>query len=103
MATIRAAALAKANAVRKALGLPRVDHLYKGIPCNANNCPITNTIYDDDITRDDYMIYSRYNFITVTDQKTLHRHDFPTSQGAARFMRRFDDGEIPDLMAPEVD
>jgi hypothetical protein len=69
---IRKAALDKANQVRKRLGKPPVDHLYKGTPNNAFDCPITNTIFADDISRDDYAIQTGYHSISVYDPKSDH-------------------------------
>jgi hypothetical protein len=89
-------ALRFANRVRKMLNLPPVDHLYKGQPNEGAYCPITNTIYDDDLDRNDaYIRTERYNLyfrVGEMDRKTIN---LPPS--VRSFVKAFDDCLIPEL------
>lgn len=40
-------ALAFANEIRKEYGLPAVDHLEKGLPTRASECPLARTVRKD--------------------------------------------------------
>lgn len=50
------AALEVANKARATLGLPPVDHLYPGKPGDPFSCAITETVYDDDLDREKYVV-----------------------------------------------
>lgn len=51
-------ALAFANQIRKNLGKPPVENIYRGERSNGYSCPITNTIYDDDDFIDSYIVWT---------------------------------------------
>lgn len=102
---LRRAALQTANKVRKSLGRPPVEYLYKGKRRDGDNCPITNTIYDDDLDHNQYRIDTDYDEITVEDYAKANDDNtwpessmiFHLSKGAREFVQRFDMGDMPDL------
>jgi hypothetical protein len=99
---VRQAALDTANQIRARLELPPVDHLYKGRIANASSCPITNTIYDDDLSRDYAVVETIPGSIGVWKKVSftpLIRHD--ADEATRQFIFRFDQGNYPDLTAKE--
>ncbi len=88
---IRKAALDKANQVRKALGLAPVDHLYKGAPNQWASCPITNTIYDDDLDRNKVSVNTGVEAITVIDVNTGKEKVFKQNRLSREFVNLFDE------------
>lgn len=92
------AALQSANRIRKAaFGLPPVDHLYKGEKMEEANCPITNTILDDDLERGDQTIDTVGKAVEISkDMDDLV--SYPLSATAYQFVQKFDDGEFPHLI-----
>jgi hypothetical protein len=104
---IRGAALTAANAARAELGFPPVDHLYKGVRKDELACPITNTVYDDDIDRNKYwietsdsiVIYSRVRKGDEWDIELPLLAKVSLSSDANEFVTMFDNGEFPELIA----
>jgi hypothetical protein len=101
IANSKKAALDVANLMRVRIGKPPVDHLYPGVPGNAASCPITNTIYDDDIDRNDWNVITGGFGVTAVQMKgarseLIRFHD--EWYDAQRFVRYFDAGEFPDLV-----
>jgi hypothetical protein len=106
---LKRAALRKANFVRRLLGLPPVDHLYKGDKGEPRSCPITNTIYDDDLSHGEVFV--------ETDGREIHVEDFRNSAGeykeyivgiaqhsqARQFISQFDNGGFPELIKQPFD
>lgn len=94
------AALDKANETRARLGKPPVDHLYKGKPGHSNHCPITNTIYDDDLDRYRYRVrtwdsnVARGIVVETEDSEFRVKHSIQS----LAFVKHFDDGEYPELV-----
>lgn len=96
---MKAAALRVANRVRKDIGLPPVKHLYKGRRRESGNCPITNTIYDDDLDRRMSRVVTGHRSValdgTINGRWVGRR--FELTPYAARFVHAFDVGDIPEL------
>lgn len=95
------AALAAANDVRRQLGKPPVDHLYKGNRNKADSCPITNTIYDDDLDREAYEVTTREEWIIVRARglhfPALAYYPVPPESRVHQFISSFDHGRYPEL------
>lgn len=98
-------ALAKANAVRKTLGKPPVTKLYAGRPNQGNDCPITNTIFDDDLSRDEYSVFTGYDGIRVWHDENVDDYDTEGyiademhTDGSKEFIKKFDESpsKFPD-------
>lgn len=91
------AALRTANKVRrKAFGLPAVDRLYPGYTRSPGSCPITNTIYDDDIKPKRGKVKTGLTEVTTKDEiRGTETH--PLSVDAQAFVSRFDYGWYPHL------
>lgn len=96
--TAREAALNAANAVRANMGYPPVDHLYKGVPCVGDNCPITNTIYDDDISRDEWHISTDDAVHVQSCADGDNYRLFPLDDDVHLFIGLFDDRLLVDLI-----
>jgi hypothetical protein len=98
--TAKRGALAIANKTREALGLPAVDHLYVGQPGEANACPITNTIIDDDLDLNRYRVETRGRVMVYDTQGGLFSAvvSLPHRGGSMTFVRRFDRKEMPELI-----
>lgn len=94
--------LRAANRVRRFLKLPPVTNLYGGNRGDDASCPITNTIYDDDLDRDRYGVSTGFSVITVHDRKTntIKRYQ----NFGSEFVQWFDDtslrGTHPNLYKP---
>lgn len=96
----RKAALNAANKARKLVGLPPVDHLYPGRVGWSASCPITNTVYDDDLDRDRYGVET-LDSISIRDTDNWGEGFYvKLSDLASRFVTLFDDEKIPDLIKP---
>lgn len=65
------AALEVANRTRKVLGLPPVDHLYPGVPQDAYSCAITETVYDDDLDRSNYIVSTSYSAVKIYENAKI--------------------------------
>lgn len=114
---IRNAALRKANQVRKRMGFGPVDHLYPGKPNLTASCPITNTVYDDDVPRDKFVVLTGTEDVKVFDIADTEFLAYSPelgrlpklgakpvvtvkhSDGSAGFIDAFDGHEIPDLIS----
>ena len=92
----KAAALKVANEVRAMLGYPPVDHLYPGVRCDGANCPITNTIYDDDIDREEYGISTGSRILIDKKDGSFQVCYLPLD--ATFFVSHFDGGVYPELI-----
>lgn len=92
------AALNIANRVRKQLGLPPVDHLYKGKPNDPSSCAITNTVYDDDLDRTNTYVRTMFGSVTATQNGTTASASFSRGSRVADFIRTFDRGGFPELI-----
>jgi hypothetical protein len=95
----RQAALDVANQARAALGLPPVDHLYKGRPSDPYSCAMTQTVYDDDLDRTKYIVTTGIGAVVVKHRiletevvRVLHTPD------SRAFVKRFDRREYPTLI-----
>lgn len=100
MKSLKEGALAAANAARAAIGYPPVDHLYPGYRQMATSCPITNTVYDDDIDRTKYYVATGGFGISISEDVTgwrAKRRQIPISNEAWLFIREFDKGFFPEL------
>ena len=95
------AALGKANEVRVGLGYPPVDHIYKGRRSKSWACPITNTIYDEDIDRSSLDVDTFDDIdsgIEVRDRNTGEHRRFRHDMQSLAFVNHFDKGEYPELV-----
>lgn len=95
-------ALKVANRIRKFLGLPPVNELYSGNSGDGWSCPVTNTIYDDDLDRERFTIRTGYSTIGVTDlTKGKKEKCYRNTKAGSAFVSAFDGGslrdEFPDL------
>lgn len=93
---LKAGALRFANKVRKQLGLPPVKRLYKGMRANAQHCPITMTILDDDLKFDHATVMTNGMSVRVF-RRTQPQVVVKTTETAREFIRAFDKGHIPEL------
>jgi hypothetical protein len=82
------------------LGLPPVDHLYKGQPGVESACPITNTIYDDDLERNSVFVETDGYKVTVEDSRTLPTKalTFFNPPTVTEFIHEFDWRRIEELI-----
>jgi hypothetical protein len=110
---LKGQALRFANKIRKELGLKPVDHLYPGNPNDGNSCPITNTIYDDDLDKNRFKVDTGLFGIKVSEKvletegypytkwlTVLEREHWPSSK---EFVAYFDAYKIPELSIKPVD
>ena len=93
-------ALRYANKIRRKLGLKPVDHLYQGRRRRSDNCPITNTIYNDD-PLDNYEVLTETLYVRVTDNQGHTIIEEVSPPTVIAFVTRFDEGLYPDLDAGE--
>jgi len=103
------AALATANRARAALGLPAVDHLYPGYAGEAEMCAISNTIYDDDLDRSEFLVATGYSSpeakvvdvgITIDKGGVIVYEEIPDEK-TRQFLIYFDDYRYPELLIGE--
>lgn len=98
------AALAAANEARAFLGFDSVDHLYKGKRVTASYCPITNTVYDDDVDRLTVGIGTTQDYISVWEKVgAMDRElvEINLTEAATDFVYAFDTGRFPELEIDE--
>lgn len=101
---LRKAALSFANKIRKELGKPPVDHLYPGKRGRDLDCPITNTIYNDDADlRKQYLVTTRWGVTRVYPRGYLTEPSVrgKWNEATRKFVGGFDTGQFPDLEKPE--
>lgn len=96
------AALDVANRIRSELGYKPVEALYPGQRAVGNNCPITNTIYDNDIDRIQLKIETHRYGVIVFNKNDGSTLALPLSDLAQKFVDGFDSGYYPELDEDEI-
>ena len=95
----REAALKMANHVRKEMGFPPVSRLYPGKPGQGSSCAITETIYDDDVDRSLWSVYTSNGIVRFSRFGGLGQYvSWKKVPGTASFVYYFDQRQYPDLI-----
>ena len=93
------------NSIRNKLGYKSVKRLHKGVPMDAENCPIAQTISHGHkeiyvtIYKHVHVLPIQCKYESVPDAEYLFEEEVPES--VFQWLQRFDKSEYPDLIGTE--